>query len=72
MKKLIAVMLAVLLVMTMTACGADDGKYVIGICQIQKHAALDAATQGFKDALTEALGAGATAVSTGQQKLWYI
>ena len=57
MKKLIAVMLAVLLVMTMTACGADDGKYVIGICQIQKHAALDAATQGFKDALTEALGA---------------
>ena len=56
MKKLIAVMLAVMMVMTMTACGADDGKYTIGICQIQKHAALDAATQGFKDALIAELG----------------
>ena len=30
--------------------------YLIGICQQQTHDALDAATQGFKDALTEALG----------------
>ena len=57
MKKTIALLLAVLMLISMTACGADDGKFVIGICQIQKHAALDAATQGFKDALTEALGA---------------
>ena len=56
MKKLIAVVLAVLMVMTMTACGVDDGKYVIGICQIAPHDALDAATQGFKDAVTEAFG----------------
>ena len=30
--------------------------YVIGICQLVQHEALDAATQGFKDALTEKLG----------------
>ena len=33
--------------------------YVIGICQQMTHEALDAATQGFKDALTELLGADA-------------
>ena len=30
--------------------------YTVGICQLVQHPALDAATQGFKDALTEALG----------------
>jgi putative ABC transport system substrate-binding protein len=36
---------------------AGDGEtYTIGICQLIQHAALDAATQGFKDALTELLG----------------
>ncbi len=30
--------------------------YTVGICQLAPHDALDAATQGFKDALTEALG----------------
>ena len=29
--------------------------YVVGICQLAPHVALDAATQGFKDALSEAL-----------------
>ena len=37
------------------SCG-DDGKYTIGICQLVTHDALDAATQGFKDAIVEALG----------------
>lgn len=39
--------------------GSTDGegtKYTVGICQLVQHVALDAATQGFKDALTEALG----------------
>ena len=37
---------------------AADGKvYNIGICQLVQHEALDAATQGFKDALTEKFGA---------------
>ncbi|MCR5825000.1 MAG: ABC transporter substrate-binding protein [Oscillospiraceae bacterium] len=30
--------------------------YTVGICQLMQHDALDAATQGFRDALTEALG----------------
>ena len=30
--------------------------WVVGICQLAPHPALDAATQGFKDALVEALG----------------
>lgn len=30
--------------------------YTVGICQLVQHPALDAATQGFKDALTEKLG----------------
>ena len=30
--------------------------YLVGICQLVQHDALDAATQGFKDALTEKLG----------------
>lgn len=35
----------------------DKEKYVVGICQLAPHDALDAATQGFKDALTAALAA---------------
>lgn len=36
---------------------ADEPQtYLVGICQLVQHTALDAATQGFKDALTEALG----------------
>lgn len=31
-------------------------EYTVGICQLVQHDALDAATQGFKDALTEELG----------------
>lgn len=31
-------------------------KYNIGICQVMEHPALDAATEGFKDALTDLLG----------------
>ena len=31
----------------------DLPTYVVGICQLVQHDALDAATQGFKDALTE-------------------
>ncbi len=40
---------------------AGDGLvYVVGICQLVQHDALDAATQGFKDALTEELGSSVT------------
>ena len=35
---------------------AGAAHYTIGICQLVQHDALDAATQGFQDALNEALG----------------
>ena len=35
---------------------AEGEVYTVGICQLVQHVALDAATQGFKDALTDALG----------------
>lgn len=57
MKKALAIVLAVVMVLSATACSAaDDGKYVIGICQLVEHEALGAATQGFMDAVVEALG----------------
>ena len=58
--KLLALVLASVMMLTMLvgcdAPDADDGKYVVGICQLTEHVALDAATQGFKDALVAALG----------------
>lgn len=36
--------------------GTADRVYTVGISQLVQHVALDAATQGFKDALTEKLG----------------
>lgn len=81
MKKLLALMLTLTMVVSMTACGskeeapaeapaeteaeapaedaeapAADETYTVGICQLVQHDALDAATQGFMDALTEELG----------------
>ena len=35
---------------------AAGQSYTVGICQLVEHEALDAATQGFQDALTEQLG----------------
>ena len=62
-----ALLLAVLLSLPLTACGGssaqpvptdapkDDGTYTVGICQLVQHSAHDSATQGFVDALNEAL-----------------
>lgn len=41
---------------TAAPAAAEGEVYTVGICQLVQHVALDAATQGFKDALTEALG----------------
>ena len=59
--KLLALVLALAMTMSLclalTACSSSgNDKYVVGICQLAPHPALDAATQGFKDALTEKLG----------------
>ena len=62
MKKFVAIALAALMLVSMTACGnaekKDDGKYTIGICQLVQHEALDAATKGFKQAVIDQLGEG--------------
>lgn len=59
MKKMIALALAAVMVLGMAsgvAAKAEEKTYTVGICQLVQHAALDAATQGFMDALTEKLG----------------
>ncbi len=62
MKKAVSIILALALCVgsmaTLTACsgGNSDGKYKIGICQLVEHVALDAATEGFKQAIIDELG----------------
>lgn len=59
MKKILSIAFAAVMLLTLAACGgsaSDDGKYVIGICQMTKHPSLDQASEGFKDAVIEALG----------------
>ena len=61
MKKIIALLLAAALVVALCACGSTGAAstkktYTVGICQLVQHVALDSATQGFMDALTEELG----------------
>ena len=41
---------------SLTSCSGKKDTYTVGICQLVKHDALDAATQGFKEALVEKLG----------------
>ena len=55
MKKLVALALCAMMALSGTAVLAEE-TYNIGICQLVQHPALDAATQGFKDALVEKLG----------------
>ncbi len=69
-KKIVALALAAMMILALAACGSSGGNnsgtqggdadadktYTIGICQLVQHEALDAATKGFKDALTEKLG----------------
>ena len=57
MKKAMSVLAAVILVLCMSGAALAEGTvYHVGICQLVQHVALDAATQGFQDALTEKLG----------------
>ena len=67
-KKIVSLLTVTALVTSLTACGSSSEKsgsessdkktYKIGICQLVEHEALDAATKGFKKALTDKLGEG--------------
>ena len=56
MKKTAAMILALVLTLSLGAAAFAEDTYRVGICQLVQHVALDAATQGFQDALTEKLG----------------
>ena len=73
-KTLIAlILLAVLTLGCLSACNPtvtidpNKAEYTVGICQLIQHPALDAATQGFKDGLTEALNAEGRTVKFDEQ-----
>ncbi len=58
-KKLLSLALTVLMIvssaLSFTSCSTEE-TYTIGICQLVEHDALDLATKGFQDYLTEKLG----------------
>ena len=67
-KRLIALCCAATMLLSLAACGSKTSEttstpdeqdetvvYKVGICQLVTHDALDAATQGFQDALNELL-----------------
>ena len=56
MKKTAAMILALVLTLSLSAAAMAEDTYRVGICQLVQHVALDAATQGFQDALKEKLG----------------
>lgn len=55
-KIILAIISAALCSLSVVGCQPQKSSYTVGICQLTQHAALDAATQGFKDALITALG----------------
>ena len=57
MKKVFSVLTAMILALCLCSFASAEGTtYHVGICQLVQHVALDAATQGFQDALKEKLG----------------
>lgn len=54
MKKVLAILVALMMVLSLAAVAEES--YNVGICQLVQHVALDDATRGFRDALTDKLG----------------
>ena len=54
MKKLTVILIALMMLLSVSAVA--EGTYKVGVCQLVQHVALDAATQGFQDALKDKLG----------------
>ncbi|MBR3715180.1 MAG: ABC transporter substrate-binding protein [Clostridia bacterium] len=58
-RKLLSIILAACMILStvaLTSCSGDDGKYTVGVIQLATHDALDAATEGFIQALKDKLG----------------
>ncbi len=70
MKKIVALVLTLALCaglcLSLTACG-EKTDFTVGVCQLMEHDSLDQATQGFSDALTEALTAAGKTVAIDAQ-----
>lgn len=57
MKRILVLLMTAVMAVSLCACGdKKDDVYTVGICQLVQHDALDAATNGFKDALIEEFG----------------
>ena len=70
MKKIVSILLVLAMVIAMSACSSEpaaDGAYTVGICQLVQHEALDAATEGFKEALFTLLEADGKSVEFIEQ-----
>ena len=66
-KRFFAALLAVAMTLTMSACSSGGADYTVGICQLAPHPALDAATKGFKDTLTELAAADGKTIEFQEQ-----
>lgn len=64
MKKIIAFACALLMLLSLTACGGGS-EYTVGICQTGTADTLDAAAEGFRQALTDELGEDAVEFKEG-------
>lgn len=72
MKKLTALLLAMIMMMSLCACGASEDAsagdaFTVGVCQLMEHESLDQATQGFIDTLTADLEAAGKSVKVDTQ-----
>ncbi len=68
MKKILLFILAAIMLLSLASCAGNkddsnskitvnsDGQYVVGVCQLVEHPALDAATKGFVDTLKAEFG----------------
>lgn len=66
-KRFLATLLAAAMTLTMSACSSSNADYTVGICQLAPHSALDAATKGFKDTLTELVAADGKTIEFQEQ-----
>ena len=56
MKRMLLILTAAVIALCMGTAAAEGTVYHVGICQLVQHVALDAASQGFQDALKDKLG----------------